>query len=76
VPTAQPLHGVRRRGLRHRYTYYIDNDWLSQFSYRIALNPWIFAAAGAACFLISLLTVVIQSWRAASENPINNIKTE
>ncbi len=56
--------------------YYIGNDWLSNFSYRIGLSPWIFAAAGSACFIISLLTVVIQSWRAASENPVNNIKTE
>jgi putative ABC transport system permease protein len=57
-------------------SYYIMSDWLSNFSYRIALSPWIFAAAGFTCFIISLLTVVIQSWRAASENPVNNIKTE
>ena len=56
--------------------YYIGNDWLSQFSYRIALSLWIFVVAGFTCFIISLLTVFIQSWRAASENPINNIKTE
>ena len=57
-------------------SWYIMNDWLTNFSYRIALSPWIFVAAGFTCFIISLLTVVIQSWRAASENPINNIKTE
>ena len=57
-------------------SWYIMTDWLSNFSYRIALSPWIFAAAGFTCFIISLLTVIIQSWRAASENPINNIKTE
>ena len=57
-------------------SWYIMRDWLSNFSYRIALSPWIFAAAGFTCFIISLLTVIIQSWRAASENPINNIKTE
>jgi len=56
--------------------YYIGNDWLSNFSYRIALSPRIFAVAGLSCFIFSLLTVVIQSWHAASENPINNIKTE
>jgi len=57
-------------------SYYIMSDWLTNFSYRIALSPWIFAAAGFTCFIISLLTVVIQSWRAASENPVKNIKTE
>ena len=57
-------------------SYYIMNDWLSNFSYRIALSPWIFVVAGLTCFIISLLTVIIQSWRAASENPVKNIKTE
>ena len=56
--------------------YFIVNDWLSNFSYRIELSPWIFVAAGFTCFIISLLTVVVQSWRAASLNPINSIKTE
>ena len=57
-------------------SWYIMHDWLTNFSYRIALSPWIFAASGFTCFIISLLTVLIQSWRAASENPIHNIKTE
>jgi len=57
-------------------SYYIMSDWLTNFSYRIALSPWIFAVAGSTCLIISLLTVVIQSWRAATENPVNNIKTE
>ena len=56
--------------------WYIMRDWLANFSYRIALSPWIFAVAGFTCFIISMLTVIVQSWRAASENPINNIKTE
>ena len=57
-------------------SWYIMRDWLSNFSYRIALSPWIFAVAGFTCFIISMLTVIIQSWRAASENPINSLKTE
>ena len=56
--------------------YYIGNHWLSQYAYRITLSPWIFVAAGFTCFIISMLTVIIQCWRAASENPVNNIKTE
>lgn len=56
--------------------YYFGSDWLSQYSYRIALSPWIFLAAGGCCLTISLLTVLIQSWQTANENPIKNIKTE
>ena len=54
--------------------WYLMSDWLSQFSYRITLSPWIFLAAGAVCFLISLLSTIIQSWVAANENPIKHIK--
>ena len=57
-------------------SWYLMNDWLSNFSYRIALSFWIFAAAGLTCFIISLLTVIVQSWRAATENPESSIKTE
>ncbi len=57
-------------------SWHIMSDWLSNFSYRIALSPWIFVAAGLTCFILSLLTVIVQSWRAASENPVKNIKTE
>ena len=57
-------------------SWYIMSDWLSNFSYRIALSPWIFAVAGFTCFIISLLTVVIQSWRVATSNPVDYLKAE
>ena len=57
-------------------SYYIMSDWLTNFSYRITLSPWIFAVAGLACLIISLLTVVIQSWRAATSNPVDYLKAE
>ena len=44
-------------------------------SYRIALSLWIFAA-GFTWFIIALLTDIIQSWRAANENPVYSIKNE
>ncbi len=56
--------------------WFIMNDWLSGYSYRIPLSPLIFLAAGAFCFLISFLTVYWQSYRAATENPVNSIKRE
>ena len=56
--------------------YYFANDWLMQFSYRIGLSAWIFIVSGATCFIISLLTIIVQSWIAASENPIKNVRTE
>ena len=56
--------------------YWIAQQWLEQFSYRIALSPWIFVVSGLLCLLVSLFTVLVQSWRVANENPVGNIKTE
>lgn len=48
--------------------------WLADYSYRIGLSWWIFAAAIAAVLLFAALTVLWQSIRAALENPIESIK--
>ena len=54
--------------------HYFMSDWLSQFSYRIPLYWWIFAVAGLFSLVISLLTVWVQSWKAANSNPIETIR--
>jgi putative ABC transport system permease protein len=48
--------------------------WLSSYSYRIPLSPWIFIVAGAFAFLTAFATVLWQSSRAANANPIETIK--
>ena len=54
--------------------WYFMNGWLSDYSYRIELSPWIYAAAGLFCLFISFFTVLVQSYQAATSNPVNNIK--
>ncbi len=49
--------------------------WLSSYSYRIDLSPWIFIAAGAFAFVTAFITVLWQSSRAANANPIDAIKS-
>jgi ABC-type transport system, involved in lipoprotein release, permease component len=56
--------------------WYVMNDWLSDYSYRITLTPVYFIIAGLFCLLISLVTVFTQSWQAANENPIKRLKAE
>ena len=51
-------------------------QWLHGFAYRIGISWWIFAAAGAAAFLIALLTVSVQTIRAAVANPIRSLRSE
>lgn len=53
--------------------WYFMNQWLSDYSYRISLNPLIFVAAGIFCLLISFVTVFFQSHKAANANPVNSM---
>ena len=50
--------------------------WLESFAYRTPLHWWVFPAAFAAIAAVTLLTVIGQSWRAANENPVKNLKSE
>ena len=54
---------------------YFMADWLSQYSYRIVWWPYIIVA-GLIVLLISYAAVAVQSWIAAGENPVKNIKQE
>ncbi|MDE5882920.1 MAG: FtsX-like permease family protein, partial [Muribaculaceae bacterium] len=54
--------------------YYIMNDWLSQFSYRISVYWWIYASVSLLAILICFAAVVIQARKAANTNPINSLK--
>ncbi len=57
-------------------SWYIMNDWLSNFSYRIALSPWMFAATCAFALVVAVLSVGIQIVKAVRTNPVESIKTE
>jgi len=49
--------------------------WLENYSYRIALSPLIFLAAGLFSAAIAFATVYWQSRRAADENPVESLKS-
>ena len=57
-------------------SWYVMNDWLSNFSYRISLSPWIFVATCAFSLLVAVLSVSIQIMKAVRTNPVESIKTE
>ena len=52
------------------------NQWLQSFAYRIGISWWIFVTAGLAAILIALVTVSIQTIRAAVANPVKNLRSE
>jgi putative ABC transport system permease protein len=52
------------------------NNWLQDFEYRVNISWWVFLIAGFAALLIALITVSFQSIKAATTNPIKNLRTE
>lgn len=56
--------------------WYVMNQWLQEFSYRIGISWWIFAIAGGASLLVALVTISIQAIKAALANPIKSLRTE
>lgn len=56
--------------------WYSMHRWLQDFTVRIAIEGWVFLAAYLLIAVLTLLTITIQSYRAANENPIHSIKTE
>ena len=56
--------------------WYGINKWLQSYAYRITLNPWIFALVGLIVLIIALLTVGLQSYRAARKNPVDALRYE
>ncbi|MDR0865139.1 MAG: FtsX-like permease family protein, partial [Candidatus Symbiothrix sp.] len=56
--------------------YYIVKRWLENFAYKTHLDWWGFALVGLLVLLIIVCTVSWQSWRAATANPVNALKSE
>ena len=52
------------------------NKWLETFAYRINISWWMFAAAGAGAFILTLATVSYQSIKAATANPVKSLRSE
>lgn len=56
--------------------WYLMHNWLQHFDYRSAISGWIFIMTGFGAITITLLTVSIQTIKAALMNPVKSLKTE
>jgi len=52
------------------------HKWLQDFAYRVDLSWWIFVFAAGLAILIALLTVSLQSIKAAVTNPVKSLRSE
>ncbi len=56
--------------------WWIMQNWLQDYAYRIQISWWIFLAAGFLAILIALITVSFQAIKAAIANPVKSLRTE
>ena len=56
--------------------YTVGVHWLEGFAVRTAISPLLFLVSFLLIALITMLTVTYQSWKNATENPVNSIKNE
>jgi putative ABC transport system permease protein len=56
------------------FSYYAATAWLEKFAYHIDITGLLFIKAGFSILVISLVTVGIQSLRAARTNPVDALK--
>ena len=52
------------------------HQWLANYSYRIAISPWVFVIVSLSAVGIALATVSFQSIRAALMNPVKSLRNE
>ncbi|WP_276374962.1 ABC transporter permease [Chryseolinea sp. H1M3-3] len=63
-------------GIAVPLSLYGIHKWLENFAYKTPVSIWIFIVAGVSALLIAVLTISFQSFKAASVNPINSLRTE
>jgi len=56
--------------------WFVMNNWLSDFAYRINISAWIFISAGLLAVIIALVTISFQAIKAAIANPVKSLRTE
>ena len=56
--------------------WWLGNEWLREFAYRVEMGVGLFVISGALSFLIAGLTVGHQAMRAALTNPVETLRTE
>ncbi len=56
--------------------WYFMNRWLQGFAYQTSISWWVFILTGAVAMLVSIASVISQSWKAARRNPVEALRYE
>jgi len=56
--------------------WWMMNNWLQNYQYRVTIHWWIFALAGITALMIALVTISFQAIKAALMNPVKSLRSE
>ena len=56
--------------------YFVMNDWLEDYAFKISLSLWPFIWAAILALAIGVLTVIYQALKAAEMNPVDALRYE
>ena len=56
--------------------WWLSNSWLQSFAEHTPIHWWLFPLSFVLVSAVVITTVIIQSWRVATANPVESIKTE
>ncbi|GAA4311270.1 ABC transporter permease [Mucilaginibacter gynuensis] len=57
-------------------TWWLMYNWLQKYTYHINVSIWMFGIVGLFILLLTLTVVVLNTFRAASSNPVKSLKSE
>ncbi len=56
--------------------FFVMNNWLDNFAYRIGIEWWVFVVSGLLAQVIAIMTVSHQAFKSALSNPVDTLKYE
>jgi putative ABC transport system permease protein len=56
--------------------WWVMNQWLQDYAYRIQISAWIFIIAAIISIVIAIITISFQAIKAAIANPVKSLRTE
>ncbi len=56
--------------------YYVMDEWLTRFAYKIGIELWVFFVSTTLVALLAFITITVQAYRAAQTNPVEALRYE
>jgi ABC-type antimicrobial peptide transport system permease subunit len=56
--------------------WWFMNNWLQNYDYRVTISFWIFGIVGGIIMMLTLVVVILNTLKAALNNPVKSLRTE